>query len=130
MSEFKTVPPVETVQPEVMATSDAPPDNVISMMPSLVGAGNERVLSKEDYAELDKLLSIERMATMEAGNLLVEMESLKKRVKVVSEKVVESRADRDKMCLKLEEKYQVPKGVRWNFDYAKKAIIIQQPQKT
>jgi len=70
------------------------------------------------------------MATMEAGNLLVEMESLKKRVKVVSEKVVESRADRDKMCLELEEKYQVPKGVRWNFDYAKKAIIIQQPQKT
>ena len=123
MSEFKTVPPVE-----VMAASDAPAPNVVSMMPSLVGAGNERVLSKEDYAELDKLLSIERMATMEAGNLLVEMESMKKRAAVMSEKVAEARADRDKLCIKLEEKYQVPKGVRWNFDYAKRAIIIQQPK--
>ena len=128
MSEFKTVPPVQTVQPEVMAASDAPPDNVVSMMPSLVGAGNERVLSKEDYAELDKLLSIERMSTMEAGNLLVEMESLRKRAASISEKIIESRSERDKFCLKLEEKYQVPKGVRWNFDYAKRAIIIQQPK--
>jgi len=49
MSEFKTVPPPV----EILATSDsqAPTTtNIVSMMPSLVGAGNERVLSKEDYA--------------------------------------------------------------------------------
>lgn len=123
MDEPNAVPPVE-----VMASSEAPSTNVVSMMPSLVGSGNERVLSNEDYAELDKLLSIERMATMEAGNMLVEMESLKRRAAIISKKVTDSREERDKFCVRLEEKYQVPKGVRWNFDYAKRAIIIQQPK--
>lgn len=119
--------------PEVMADSNSPvkPEaspNVINMMPQLTGAGNERVLSKEDFDGFDKHINAERSATLMAGEALLDLERIKKICAEAAEKAVVARAERDKFCVSLEEKYNVPKGVRWGFDYAKKAIVINQPR--
>jgi hypothetical protein len=116
---------------EVMADSTDPKsDNVIQMTPALTGAGNSRVLSKEDFEALDKLISTERASTLMAGEALIELERIQKISASAAEKAVKARADRDQFCIGMEVKYDVPKGVRWAFDYAKKAIIISPPPRS
>lgn len=92
--------------------------------------GELDALSKEDFEALDKLISTERASTLMAGEALIELDRIQKISAAAAEKAVKARADRDQFCVGMEVKYDVPKGVRWAFDYAKKAIIISPPPRS
>jgi len=121
----------ESKEPKVMADSEKVVPPAIQEGMSVIGAGgNERVLSKEDFDRMDVLLTQERTAIIEGGNLMIESEMIRNRIEATANKAMEARKERDKFCLELEKKYDVPPGHRWTFDYNKRAIIITPTKST